>query len=129
MQEEVALLRKHYPSLEFAEQGQWFRIPNYSLPSTMAWSPKSIDVAFQAQSTYPATSPYGIYVKEGLAFNGSSPNNYAFPASQQPPFEGKWGILSWAVEEGQWKPSSSVGTGSNLLNFVLSFGDRFRQGA
>ncbi len=129
IQEELALLRKYFPNVDFVEQGLWFRLPEYSLPPDMPWEPKTTSVAFQAPGGYPGTPPYGIYILEGLIYNGSSPNNYQFPASQQPPFAGKWGILSWSPEDSQWRPTSDVKTGSNLLNFVRSFVDRFRQGA
>ncbi len=125
--EELAILRKYFPNLEFVEQALWIRIPGYSLPPGLLWNPNVIDVAFQIPIGYPGTGPYGIYVREGLTFNGSAPNNYQCPANQQPPFQGRWGILSWSPEN--WSPTTDLLTGPNLLNFVRSFADRFKQGA
>jgi hypothetical protein len=126
IQEELELLRKYFATFVFAEQGLWILIPEYKMPDG-AWNPKTIEVAFQIPNGYPGTNPYGIYVREGITYNGSSPNNYQFPANLQPPFAGKWGILSWSPEG--WTPTASVLTGPNLLNYVRSFSDRFKEGA
>ncbi len=79
---------------------------------------------------YPGSPPYGIYVPAGLTCDGRPPtNNYTFPANQQPPFPGQWGIFSWQAVEGEWIPTADTRKGPNLLSFVLSFGDRFREGS
>jgi len=128
IQEELELLRKFYPRLEFVEQGLWVHIPDYPLPQEKQWNRNTTDVAFQIPGPYPGTPPYGIYVPSGLACNVGKPDNYQNPASQQPPFGGQWGIFSWSPDDGQWKPSSNILAGPNLLNFVRGFADRFKQG-
>lgn len=129
IQQELDLLRKFYPDLEFIEQGLWVRILNFPLPQDKPWNRKTTDVAFQIPIAYPGTPPYGIYVPSGLTYDGAPPQNYQDRANQQPPFSGQWGIFSWSPADGQWKTSSDMLTGSNLLNFVRSFADRFREGA
>ncbi len=122
---ELALLRKRYPDLEYRQDGQWVRIPSY--PLTEGWNRPETPVAFQMKVGYPGTPPYGIYVPTGLSYRGQRPNNYTEPASPPPPFEGSWGIFSWS-DAGQWRPTADLVTGSNLLNWVRTFADRFREG-
>src|SRR2546425_1238481 len=86
---ELELLRSRYQNLEYREQGQWVRLPEYRLPS--GWSSESRDVAFQVPVGFPGTPPYGIHVPSGLRFEGQVPGNYAEPAATQPPFAGTWG--------------------------------------
>lgn len=123
---ELELLRKHWPDLEYVENGQWVRLPAYPLPE--GWSRSATDVGFQIPTAYPGTPPYGIYVPAGLNFNGARPDNYTEPSGTKPPFPGDWGILSWTQEDGAWRATADLITGSNLLNWVLTFEDRFRQG-
>lgn len=126
IQQELELLRKRYPDLEYQEESHWVRIPAYALPA--GWNRPSTHVAFQIPTAYPGTPPYGIYVPAGLTFNAARPNNYTEPASTQPPFEGSWGIFSWAPADGQWRPTADRVTGSNLSNWASGFADRFREG-
>ena len=123
---EIALLQRSYSELEYASGGQWVRIPAYPLPP--GWSRAATDVAFPIPPGYPGTPPYGICVPVGLLFNGGRPNNYTEPASNTPPFGGSWGVLSWTPHDGQWRPSADILPGSNLLDYVRSFADRFREG-
>lgn len=125
--EELALLRKSYPSLEFVEQGLWIRIPDYQLPQEKQWNRSVTDVVFQIPPAYPGAPPYGIYVLSGLRCNGTAPDKYKEPAAQQPPFAGTWAMFSWTIDDNQWKPSNIL-KGTNLLNVVHSFADRFKQG-
>jgi hypothetical protein len=124
--QELALLRKHYPDLEYREAGRWVRIPAY--PLSPGWNRESSDVAIRIKVEYPGTPPYGFFVPAGLRYNGQVPGSYSEPAGEQPPFGGTWGMFSWQVAE-QWFPTADVVTGSNLLNFARSFADRFREGA
>ena len=125
--EELELLRKSYHSLEFVEQGLWIRIPDYSLPQEKQWSRVTTDVVFQIPPAYPGAPPYGIYVLSGIRCAGVMPDNYKEPADQQPPFVGQWAIFSWTPDDGQWRPTNDL-TGTNLLNVVRGFADRFIQG-
>jgi len=126
IKEEMRLIRQWFPDAEYHEEGHWVRIPSYSLPRE--WSQSSTEVAFQIPVGYPGTPPYGIYVPTGLQFQSSRPDNYMEPAGSQPPFSGTWGVFSWSPEGGQWRPTADIRKGSNLLNWVLGFADRFSEG-
>jgi hypothetical protein len=119
--QELDLLKKYFPSIEYKEEG-WFKIPGFALPD--GWNRSVTDVAFQARPEYPGTPPYGIYVPSGIQFKGQTPTNYNDTASPQPPFGGSWGILSWSVEDGTWKATANLLSGSNLLNWARSIADR-----
>lgn len=124
--QEILLLRKHYSRLEYRDEGRWFYIPGYPLQE--GWNRHHTDVAFQVSVGYPAAPPYGIYVPAGLTYKDQLPSNYNAAAALQPPFEGKWGIFSWTPNDGQWHPTAELVTGSNLLNWVASFAERFKEG-
>lgn len=123
---ELELLRQRYPDLIFEEIGLWVCIPAYPVP--VEWSAASIDTCFQIPDAYPGAAPYGIYVPSGFRYSTGVPSNYTEPAATQPPFTGEWGVFSWMPEDGAWKPSAIVSEGSNLLNWVIGFNDRFRGG-
>jgi len=124
--QELEVLRIRFPDLEYKGDGHWLRIPSYPLPA--GWSKQSTEVAFQIPVGYPGTPPYGIYTVAGLKFCGTQPENYTEPAPAQPPFPGMWGVFSWALVDGQWRPTANINSGPNLLNWVLGFADRFREG-
>ena len=126
IRQELELLRRRFPDLEYILSGHWIKIPRYPLPA--GWNETATDVAFQVPIGYPGTLPYGIYVPSGIRFNSTTPGSYSEPAGTQPPFGGNWGIFSWTPADGEWRPMASSGGGSNLLNWVLGFGDRFREG-
>jgi hypothetical protein len=126
MEEELALLGLRFTDMEYAVAGCWVRIPNY--PMAADWNRTVTDVAFQIHASHPGTPPYGIYVPAGLLFRGTRPNNYTEPANNQPPFPGSWGIFSWTLDDGAWRPTADLVRGSNLLNWVLGFAVRFREG-
>lgn len=124
--QELTLLRKRHPNLEYRAEDRWVRIPTYPLPT--GWNRPSTDVAFLIPVGYPGTPPYGIYVPAGLLFNGSRPDNYSEPAGgTQPPFGGTWGQLSWSPD-GPWRATAELTSGSTLVNWVIGFADRFKQG-
>ncbi len=124
--QELTLLRTRYPALEYRADGYWIRLPDY--PLTDGWSRRLTDVAFQIPTGFPGTPPYGIYIPAGLTFNGVRANNYTEPASTQPPFGGTWGILSWTPVDGQWRATTDLRSGSNLLNWAISLAERFKEG-
>jgi hypothetical protein len=131
VQEELIHLRKFYPKLEFVEKGLWIRIPDFPLPQDKdkLWNRERTDVAFQIPIQYPGTHPYGFFVPSGLTCNGTAPKEYQDQCSEQLPFDGQWGKFSWSPVGGQWKPSSDIlVAGANLLNFVRTFTDRFKEG-
>lgn len=126
IKQELTLLRRRYVKLEYRPEGQWVCIPDYPLPTD--WNRAVTDVAFQILTAHPGVPPYGIYVPAGLTFNGQRPDNYVEPAPTQPPFGGTWGIFSWAPADGEWRPTADPQTGSNLLDWVVGFATRFREG-
>lgn len=126
LHQELELLRRRFPHLEYVEAGHWIKVPKYRLVS--GWNRPETDVVFQIPVGYPGTPPYGVYVQAGILFNSTKPNNYAEPSGTQPPFSGTWGIFSWTPADGQWRPTANLSAGSNLLNWLLGFGDRFREG-
>jgi hypothetical protein len=127
IEKELELLLKHFPKLEYIKEGNWFRIPSYSMPP--GWSLAVSDVVFQVLVGYPGTPPYGFYVPAGLTFNGQRPGNYTEPSATKPPFEGTWGVFSWAPADGHWRATGDLSTGGNLLNWVLGFTNRLKEGA
>lgn len=126
IEQEVALLRQRYPDLDYVENGCWVRIQAYPLPD--GWDKTAIPVAFQIPRGYPGAAPYGFYVPSGTLFRGQRPQNYTEPAANQPPFGGSWGMFSWSPAE-EWRPSADPTKGPNLLRWVSSFTERFREGA
>ena len=126
IQQELTLLRNRFPNLQYIEEGRWVLIPSYALPE--GWNRIFTDVSFQIPAGHPGTPPYGIFVPTSISFRDSRPDNYREPALNQPPFEGTWGVFSWAPQDGQWRATADLVTGSNLLNWVLGFSDRFREG-
>ena len=121
--QELVLLRHRWPGLEYRQEEHWIRIPKYPLPT--AWNRSETDAAFQIPVGYPGTPPYGICTPEGLLFNGQPPDDCP-SAELIPPFGGAWMRFSWQPEN--WQPSAEVSAGSNLLNWVVGFAERFRQG-
>ncbi len=125
IEEEIALLRRAFPGLDQREN--WIRLPGLRLPP--GWSPNQVDVAFQIADAFPGAPPYGIFVPAGVRFNGAVPQNYAEPAGSQPPFGGTWGVFSWSVADAaDWRPSTNVEHGVNLLQWVRGFEQRFKEG-
>lgn len=125
--EEMALIRRYFPLAQFVTEGQWVLIPSYPLLHG-GWNRTSSDVAFQIPRGHPGTPPYGFSVPAGILFNGARPNNYVEPAQNVPPFPGPWGTFSWSPD-GEWRPTASLQSGPNLLNYARGFADRFREGA
>lgn len=122
---EVEILTKAYPDLEYVPEGQWVKTSNYPLPA--GWNKDSTDVVFQIPPGYPGAHPYGIYVPTGLCYQDKQPQNYTTPAKNNIPFKGSWGMFSWQPEN--WKPADKITAGSNLWTWMRSFSLRFKEGA
>jgi len=127
IKEELELLRRSYSNIEYIDTGQWVKIKDYPIPAGLSWNRQATDVCFQIPAGYPGAQPYGFYVPAGIQFNGNLPDSYREPAQSSPPFEGTWGLFSWSVNSA-WLPKAELRTGSNLLNFVRTFKDRFSEG-
>lgn len=124
---ELQMLRNKHPDLLYVADGQWVLIPHYLFGD--GWRPSAGSVVFQIPPNgFPGTPPYGIYVQSGLRFNRQQPNNFTEPAPNQPPFEGNWGVFSWAPQDNYWRPGATVQSGSNLINWVYGFASRFKEG-
>lgn len=123
---ELDILNSHYGKVVL--QAGWFLIPSYPT-SLNGWNRHETSVAFQVPVGYPGTPPYGFYVPAGIRFKEAAPNNYQEPSSNRPPFEGEWGIFSWAPDDGAWRANANLHAGSNLLNFALGIVKRFQEGS
>ncbi len=126
--QELDLLRKYYPELKVDSEKKWVWLPGYVLPTGMKWNKTSMDICIEIKVGYPGTLPYGIYVPNDLRFDGNEPLNWQATAANMPSFAGDWAMISWTPEDGHWIPSSDIVKGSNLLNFVKTFADRFKEG-
>ena len=111
--------------------GDWFLLPNDTRAVRYGWSPVPFPVAFHAQPQHPGQVPYGIYVPSSALCNGHVPGNFSSQAGNRQPFKGEWGVLSWQGDaDGRpWFPNVNIREGANLLNFALTFEERFKQGA
>jgi hypothetical protein len=125
IEEELALLRHDYDEVEYVAEGGWVRV--WPVTTGPGWSEDPVPAAFQIPAGFPGAPPYGFYVPVGLTHNGGQPQNYQARASSQPPFGGEWAMFSWA-QDGGWRATSDLVTGSNLLNWSRSFRDRFAEG-
>jgi hypothetical protein len=119
---ELKLVRSVYPSLEFREADFWARIPNYPVPA--AWGRSETEVAFQVPRDIFGQQPYGFWVRPPLEVPGNGPpTNSSGPVATG--FGEGWQQFSWAPEE--WRPGPEPRSGSNLLDFVRSFGRRLAE--
>ena len=125
IRDELNLIQQAFPNIVYVEEGRWVCLPSYPLPD--GWNRAVTDVAFQISVGHPAAPPYGFYVPSEIQFGDNIPNDYTDPASNQPPFGGGWGFFSWTPTV--WKPTADASRGSNLLQWVRGFANRFREGA
>ena len=126
MEQELILLRKEFPALEFKEDLMWVLLPSYKFPPGI-WSSDFGTVCFQIPPGYPGNPPYSFFVMGGLRLKGTDDKPSSYEEPTQTPFDGVWGKFSWA-HNNSWIPTSDLSSGSNLLNFVHSFQDRLREG-
>jgi len=123
--QELTLLRRYFSDLEYREDGGWVLLPRHPLSSTL-WNRAECAIAFQIPQGYPGNKPYAFYAQPVLELkSGASVDRST--VSQEPPFGGQWLKFSWEMLE--WRPTADLQSGSNLLNFVLTFKDRLEQGA
>jgi hypothetical protein len=117
---EVALVRSHYPDLEYREADGWARVPAYAIPS--GWPAEEAEVAFQFPPGLPGQKPYGFWIRpplllpDGTWASNSTPANIVFG-------EG-WQQFSWDVD---WIPGAEPHLGTNMLDWVRSFARRLQE--
>ena len=128
LEEELSLIASVFQGV--IRSGDWFLIPDDSRAIRHGWTPNPFPVAFQAQPGHPGQVPYGIYLASSAKVGGQMPDNFSVTASNQPPFQGQWGVLSWQGDaDGKpWIPKTNIREGANLLNFALTFEERYKQG-
>lgn len=123
MAQEMVLLWRHFPQAE--QHGAWIKIPDCIFPGSH-WGRESGTVCFEVPIGFPGNPPYGFYILGGIRLKAAEtvPQNYQEPAAT--PFPGTWGKFSW-THDGDWHPTGDVVSGNNLMNFVCTFGDRFKE--
>lgn len=126
--QEHELIASVFPSV--VRSGDWFLLQNDTRAIRSGWTPDPFPVAFHAQPGHPGQVPYGIYVSPSARVNGRTPNNFSATTGNPPPFDGEWGVLSWQGDADgiPWFPKQRISDGSNLLNFLITFEERFKQG-
>jgi hypothetical protein len=125
---EFELIRKYYPTLVISNCKRWGLIEKFVLPPGIHWNKEHIPICFNIPNGYPGSAPYGIYVPTDLQCDDKEPLSFRKVADNKPPFEGIWGMFSWSPDAGEWKPVADILKGSNLLNFIKTFDDRFKEG-
>jgi hypothetical protein len=126
LESELEMLRQLFPQAVYCESARWVRIPNYRLPPGV-WEQAEVELCVQVPENYPGQAPYAFYTFPAVRARatGGLPNSSTYPA--QTPFGADWLKFSWSVEP--WLPKNDPMAGCNLLNFVLSAGNRLREGA
>jgi hypothetical protein len=125
LDQELDLLRGRFPKLQYHQEGGWILTPEYPGPEGI-WSLATPDICFQVPPAYPGQKPYGFYVRLPFALSAGEEINNA-TASDEPPFEGPWLKFSWDMPD--WLATSDLHSGSNLLNWALSFRKRLEEGS
>ena len=128
LEKEYRLIATVFTSV--VRSGDWFLIPDDARAKRYGWTPDPFPVAFHAQPEHPGQVPYGIYVPSSALIGNQRPNNFRTNASNRPPFEGQWGVLSWQGDNDgtPWVPAQAIREGANLLNFLITFDERFKDG-
>jgi hypothetical protein len=128
LDDEHKLLLSVFPSI--VRDRDWFLLPDDVRARRLGWTPEPFPVAFHAQPQHPGQVPYGIYVLGNAQVGGRAPNNFQAMANNRPPFPGQWGVLSWTADAPcvPWVPKTPIEAGANLLNYALTFEERFREG-
>ena len=114
-QAEIELLRHKYGDLEVGPSLEWALFKAFPLPS--GWATNVTELLVTIPQGYPFTPPDNFYVSPGLKLaSGASPGNYSEGVSL---LGRQWGQFSFHPEKEQWKPSSDLLDGHNLLTFML----------
>lgn len=124
--QELELLRSVFPNLDCSPDRRFVRLPGYGVPAAGIWKSDRVTLALQFPAGYPGQKPYGFFVNPPLELLSGGTIANVTP-STEPPWPGPWLKFSWDPPE--WQPTEDVYSGSNMLNFVLTFADRLREGA
>ena len=125
IQQELDLLRAYFAGLEYREDGYWILLPRYPGPDGI-WTIADPDIAFQIPPGYPGQKPYAFHARLPFALSDGAKIENATP-STEPTFDGEWLKFSWDLPD--WKATSDLQSGYNLLNWALSFRRRLEEGA
>ncbi|MGH2936553.1 MAG: hypothetical protein ACRDPE_00340 [Solirubrobacterales bacterium] len=121
IQAELQLIRAAYPGVEVS--GLWGRIPGYPIPEDWHAAGDS-ELAFQFPAELPGQEPYGFWLRPALVLPGGGvPSNSSGPVDT--PFGNGWQQFSWAFDG--WAPGPRPTAGTNMLDFVRSFGRRLKE--
>jgi hypothetical protein len=119
---ELELIRSEYPRLEFREEDFWARIPDY--PVSSEWGVSDAEIALQVPRDLFGQEPYGFWVRPVLVLPGGvPPTNTSGPVATG--FGEGFQQFSWAPEA--WRPGPDPLAGTNLLDWVRSFGRRLEE--
>ncbi len=124
LQAEVALVRAHFPELDYREQDLWARIPAYPLPSS-GWGRERVEIAFRFPRDTLAEEPYGFWVRPPLKLPGGGNPTNASEDTVGTAFGEGYQQFSWAPDG--WLPAPEVRCGTNMLDWVRSFARRLAQ--
>ena len=125
VEQELDLLRQHYPDLEYRAEEGWVVIPRFSIPD-LIWNATEISLCVQFPKGFPGNGPYGFYVCPRIKLkDGGDPHNA--PVSTEPPFAGEWLKFSWSIPG--WRATADLQSGYNMLNFILTIQYRLEEGA
>ena len=80
------------------------------------------------EDTYLYINVITTTVPSGLCFKRQAPANATDPAGTQPPFAGRWAILSWTPVD-NWFAAANPVEGSNLVNWAKGALQTFQEGA
>jgi len=120
--QEIALVRTAFTDLEFLQDGLWARVPAYPLPE--GWGRESAEIAFQFRRDSIAEEPYGFWLRPPLSVpGGGAPTNSSGPVATG--FGEGYQQFSWAPDS--WEPAHDLRCGTNMLNWVRSFGKRLAE--
>lgn len=121
--EEIELVRSKHGEVEHGPDLDWVLIRHFSLPA--GWSKEHTDLLILIRPGYPTTPPDNFLVDNDLRLaNGELPGN---ASPDQSHLGRQWLQFSFHVEATEWKPSSSLLDGHNLLSFLLGVETRLEE--
>lgn len=121
VREEIALLGRQFPDLQYGDQVDWVLLPELVLPAGR-FNRERTKILFHIPIGYPQTGPDNFFTDGDLRFrDGTSPPGFNIgsnSSSGPAPLPGQWGWFSWHPQS--WRPAATVAAGDNLSGFVRS---------